>query len=235
MISGRAQALLGRLRDEHDRAAAGAIVEAATRLSDLVSRLHRIANPPALDLRPTDLATMMGEVIKLARVRCASRTTPSGLLGVKLTLAEGLDTARLDSGLMVDALVEIVVNAIESGARSPVEVRLLEDADDTSCLLVQVVDDGAGMSEHALEHAVDPFFSEKPAGRQPGLGLALAHRLVGLHGGQIVLASRPGRGTSVTVALPDYRWSRDGTAGRSGATALTTLTSGAPAPIQLAA
>jgi len=235
VISGRAQSLLGRLRDEHDRAAAGAIVEAAGRLSALVSRLHRIANPPAPDLRPTDLGTMMGEVIRLAKVRCASRATPSGLLGVKLMLAEGLDTARLDTGLMIDALVEVVVNAIESGPRSPVEVRLLEDAADTSCLLVQVIDDGTGMSEHAMDHALDPFFSEKSAGRQPGLGLALAHRLVGLHGGEVTLASRPGRGTSVTVSIPDYRWTRESASGRTVAPAMSTTANTLPSATQRAA
>mgnify|MGYP000089840467 CR=1 FL=1 len=209
VISGRAQSLLSRLRDDYDRQTAQAIVDAAGRLSDLVARLHRIANPPRPDWRPADLATVMDDVIKRAKARCVGKAGPSGVLGIKLTLADGLDTARLDAGLMTDAIVEIVVNAVEASPRSPVEVRVQEDAQEPSRLLIHVIDDGAGMSEHALEHAVDPFFSEKPAGRQPGLGLALAHRLVGLHGGEIQLASRPGRGTSVTVALPDYRWSRD--------------------------
>ena len=210
VISGRAQALLSRLRDEHDRGSAQSIVDAAGRLTDLIARLHRIANPPRPGFRPSDLNLVMEEVIKRAKVRCTGRAGPSGVLGVKLTLAEGLDTARLDPALMADAVTEIVVNAIEAAPRTPVEVRVQEDPADASRLLIQVVDDGVGMSDHALEHAVDPFFSEKPAGRQPGLGLALAHRLVALHGGEIHLASKPGRGTSVTVALPDYRWSREG-------------------------
>jgi signal transduction histidine kinase len=210
VISGRAQALISRLRDEHDRATAQTIVDATGRLSDLISRLHRIANPPRPDFRPCELGAVMEEVIRRAKQRCAGRAGPSGVLGVKLTLAEGLDTARLDPGLMTDAVVEIVVNAIEASPRSPVEVRVLEDPAEPSRLLFQVIDDGSGMSEHALDHAVDPFFSEKPAGRQAGLGLALAHRLVALHGGEIVLASKVGRGTSVTVALPEYRWSREG-------------------------
>lgn len=234
VISGRAQALLGRLREDYDRATAQAIIDASHRLTDLVTRLHTIANPPRPDWRPTDLGSVMDEVIKRAKARCAARTGPAGVLAIKLTLAEGLDTARLDAALMTDALTEIVVNAVEAGPRSPVEVRVLEDPAEPSRLLVQVVDDGAGMSEHALEHALDPFFSEKPAGRQPGLGLALAHRLVALHGGEILLASKPGRGTAVTVALPDYRWSRDSAADRVNA--LTpTVTAAAPAASSRAA
>ncbi len=226
VISGRAQSLLSRLREEHDRSMATAIVDAAGRLSELVSRLHRIANPPRPDWRPTDLGSVMEEVIRRTKARCAGKAGPSGVLGVKLTLAEGLDTARMDSGLMIDALTEIVVNAVEAAPRSPVEIRVAEDAADQSRLLIQVIDDGAGMSEHALEHAVDPFFSEKPAGRQPGLGLALSHRLVSLHGGEIVLASKPGRGTSVTVMIPDYRWSRDASAARATGPMATVVAAG---------
>lgn len=213
VISGRAQALAARLRDESDRATARAIVEASTRLSDLIARLHHIANPPAPTFAPTDAATMLEEVIRRARARCADRTGPSGLLGVKLTIAEGLDAARVDSALMTEALTEVVVNAIESGPRSPVEVRVQEDAAEPSRLLIHVIDDGAGMSDHALDHAIDPFFSEKPAGRQAGLGLALTHRIVRLHGGDVLLSSRPGRGTTVTISIPDYRWSSNPVAG----------------------
>lgn len=58
------------------------------------------------------------------------------------------------------------------------------------------------MSARALQHAFDPFFSEKPAGRRTGLGLTRARRLVELHGGEIVLQSPPGQGTTVTIILP---------------------------------
>lgn len=216
VISGRAQALASRLREESDRNAARVIVDAANRLSDLIARLHRIANPPEPDFRPIDAAALLEDVIKRARARCAGRgegTQAPGLLGVKLTIAEGLDALRVDAGLMAEGLTEVVVNALESGPRSPVEVRVQEDSAEPTRLLIHVVDDGSGMSDHALEHATDPFFSEKPAGRQPGLGLALAHRVARLHGGDVLLASRPGRGTTVTVALPEYRWSSAPVAG----------------------
>jgi signal transduction histidine kinase len=124
--------------------------------------------------------------------------------GVKLLAADGLEPARLDRELFSDAITEIVVNALESGAKECVEVHAFPDSDGR--LVVRVTDDGRGMSEHALAHATDPFFSEKPAGRQTGLGLALAHRLLGCQNAALGLQSRPGRGTMATVSVSQWRW-----------------------------
>lgn len=58
------------------------------------------------------------------------------------------------------------------------------------------------MSDKALKHAFDPFFSDKPAGRQTGLGLTRARHLIELLGGQISIAHRTEGGIVATIALP---------------------------------
>jgi len=58
------------------------------------------------------------------------------------------------------------------------------------------------MSSTALQHAFDPFFSEKPAGRRTGLGLTRARRLAEGMGGRITLRSEMGKGTVATLELP---------------------------------
>ena len=63
-------------------------------------------------------------------------------------------------------------------------------------------DNGPGMSEHAVKHAFDPLFSHKAAGRQAGLGLPTARRLVELHGGTMSIESAPGAGTRAVIRLP---------------------------------
>lgn len=212
VISGRAQVLLGRLRDDQDRSAARAIVDASTRLTDLITRLNRIATPPAAQPVVVDLKNLLEGIIRRAKDKHGERVQARGdkltVIGVKLTLPEQLHPARLDPELISDALGEIIINALESGPRGRIEVRADVDKHDDR-LMIQVIDDGVGMSDLALSHALDPFFSEKPAGRQTGLGLALAHRLIGAHGGEIDLQSRPGKGTSVTVYLPHWRAGKD--------------------------
>ena len=66
-----------------------------------------------------------------------------------------------------------------------------------------VQDRGTGMSSRALQHAFDPFFSERPAGRGTGLGLTRVRRLVEIHGGDVAIQSKQGLGTTVTISLDD--------------------------------
>jgi signal transduction histidine kinase len=48
----------------------------------------------------------------------------------------------------------------------------------------------------------DPFYSGREAGRGLGLGLSKVWRIMELHGGQVLVSSRRGEGTTMTLALP---------------------------------
>jgi signal transduction histidine kinase len=63
-------------------------------------------------------------------------------------------------------------------------------------------DTGSGMSAEVLERAFDPFFTTKPPGSGSGLGLSICDGIIRSHGGQVFLDSVVGRGTTVTVLLP---------------------------------
>lgn len=204
VISGRAQLLSVKLNEPSLREHAAQIAGAATRMSDLVTRLHLVARPPTPVVGAVHLTDLVNVVIRVARERYAATRPPAAAVpGVKLVLGSQLATAAGDGKLLTRALVEIVLNAMEAEPATGVEVRVSVTAEDA--LVIAVKDDGRGMSDRALHHAFDPFFSEKPAGRQTGLGLAIARRLVGLHGGYIRLESRPGKGTLALVTLPGWR------------------------------
>jgi two-component system sensor histidine kinase HydH len=67
-------------------------------------------------------------------------------------------------------------------------------------LEVAVSDTGDGIGAGDLAHVFEPFFSTKPEGT--GLGLALVHRIVQEHGGEIDVRSASGLGTTFTLTLP---------------------------------
>ena len=69
-------------------------------------------------------------------------------------------------------------------------------------VVVEVRDDGCGMSTQTLERIFDPFFTTKRVGEGTGLGLGIAWHIVQRHGGHIDVESSPGAGTRFEVRLP---------------------------------
>jgi len=69
-------------------------------------------------------------------------------------------------------------------------------------VVIEVADTGKGMPPEVLQRAFEPFFTTKPVGQGTGLGLSMAYGFVKQSGGEIVLGSEVGRGTSVRIFLP---------------------------------
>lgn len=70
-------------------------------------------------------------------------------------------------------------------------------------VVIQISDNGAGMSSEVLSSLFHPFFTTKPVGKGTGLGLSISHQIVvEKHGGQIHCFSTPGQGTEFWIELP---------------------------------
>ncbi|HEV2540112.1 MAG TPA: PAS domain S-box protein [Frateuria sp.] len=65
-----------------------------------------------------------------------------------------------------------------------------------------VEDTGTGMSQDVLDHALEPFFTTKDAGKGSGLGLSMVYGFVRQSGGRLAIGSQPRRGTRVEILLP---------------------------------
>jgi signal transduction histidine kinase len=82
-------------------------------------------------------------------------------------------------------------------------VKITASADKGSGFVkLTIADLGCGMDAETLQKATYPFFSNQPAGRKRGMGLAHAARLIQLNGGELSITSQPGSGTTVTILLP---------------------------------
>jgi two-component system, NtrC family, sensor kinase len=77
-----------------------------------------------------------------------------------------------------------------------------EPAPDGVSVLLEVQDDGCGITGEALERIFDPFFTTKGPDQGSGLGLMICHRIVQDHGGRIEVESLEGRGATFRVRLP---------------------------------
>jgi CheY-like chemotaxis protein len=77
----------------------------------------------------------------------------------------------------------------------------LQEVGDGEYVMLEVADTGKGMPQDVLQRAFEPFFTTKPTGQGTGLGLSMAYGFVKQSGGEIVLNSVPGEGTSVRIFL----------------------------------
>jgi two-component system, sensor histidine kinase RegB len=143
--------------------------------------------------------------VSLASVLDAAVADLAGGERVRRELAADATTAtvRVPPRALTQALRGVIKNAVEaSGAEGEVRVRL--DGDAGSWRLA-VVDRGRGMAPDVLARAGEPFFTTKDGdglARGMGLGLFLARVVLERLGGELVLDSQPGRGTTVTLVLP---------------------------------
>ena len=129
---------------------------------------------------------------------------------VQVQITEDLPQAPLDASLLEQALVGLLINAIEA---SPPDGRIVVSASNQNQgLTLTIEDQGKGMNAETQRRACDPFFTTKPSG--PGLGLTIARRVVESHGGHLAIDSQPGRGTRINVSLPTAAVGKNGNSDR---------------------
>ncbi len=182
------------------------IQAAASRASALIASVHEIATVSTPERETVSLARVLASAIEMAREAVGEGPGADALKSVRSRVSENVPNAIFADALQIaGALAELLINAAQSGPRSPIVIGV-DTAEGGSRLVVSVEDNGCGMTSETLAHAKEPFFSKLPAGRRPGLGLARACRLIEAHGGVLRLESVEGRGTRAFLELPEESW-----------------------------
>ncbi len=196
VIAGRAQVLLDRVDDPELKVIAGQLSDQAVRLSEMISALRTVASPADPKPQECDLRQLVDQAL--------AQCSPKNLPDIEVLVAPRLPSAWIDPDQMIQVIAELIRNAAEAEGTARIRVDVQIDPSDDR-LMIEVTDDGPGFSGSALSHAFAPFFSEKPAGRRPGLGLARARRLVEANRGRITLNNSACGGAVAQVALADWR------------------------------
>jgi len=113
-----------------------------------------------------------------------------------------------DPNQMEQVIINLVVNAKDAMPRGG--TLTLETWNQGPQVAFSVSDTGQGMTEDVLARIYEPFITTKEAGKGTGLGLSLALGIVEQSGGTLDATSKPGCGTTFSVALPGRRRARNG-------------------------
>jgi len=79
---------------------------------------------------------------------------------------------------------------------------VIQTAADDRRVRISISDTGSGIPEDLMSKIRDPFFTTKEVGKGTGLGLSIVEQIVSSHGGELLIESETGKGTTVTIVLP---------------------------------
>lgn len=161
------------------------------RLQALLQELRALAHPPQLNFQPTDVATLVAEVLRLQ----GSHYTEQGI-SVEQSFPVALPLILADQEKLSQALLNLCKNAAEAMPTGGTLAICGTSAAEQVCL--EIRDTGEGVLEGA--NIFEPFATTKSEGT--GLGLAIVQQIVAAHHGTITYTSKPGQGTTFTLQLP---------------------------------
>lgn len=172
------------------------IAKATKRGRNLVGGLTAFARKELLEPEPTDLNALVHQEVDLL---CRSTLQ---MIEFDLDLVEPAPFVHAERNRLAAALMNLCVNAIDAMPNGG-KLTLRTGRSSESKVTLTVEDSGLGMPPEVLQRAMDPFFTTKPFGKGTGLGLSTTYATAKSHGGSLLIDSTPGKGTRVTLVLPE--------------------------------
>jgi PAS domain S-box-containing protein len=191
--------------NERDRRLLENAQQAAQRGAQLTKRMLAFARKQELEKKPVDLPELVRSMSGLLsrtlgpQINIETRfplslprvvADPNQMDSALLNLAVNARDAMPNGGNLIISAQERVISAPEGPLAKGRYVRLA------------VQDDGEGMDMATLARAADPFFTTKGVGKGTGLGLSMVQGIAEQSGGQLILTSEPGKGTTAEIWLP---------------------------------
>jgi signal transduction histidine kinase len=190
----------------------------AERIRDIVRSLKTFSRPENETVAPIDVAQVLDATLAMIanEIRHRARLVKDYALAPQVLANE----ARLGQ-----VFLNLLMNAVQAlpEGNSNNEIRVVVRAPSNDRVIVEVHDNGVGISPQVRGRIFEPFFTTKPVGIGTGLGLAICHGIVAALGGTMTVDSEVGKGSCFRVELP--------AAGRAmGATAAARVSEAPPGP-----
>jgi len=170
------------------------------RILNLTLNMLVFSQPGTLDIEMADLNALVGEVRDLLMPQCDRKR-----VGLLLDLADDMPPVPVDVNGMHQALVNVVMNALEAAPSKSGVITITTRYEPTEHQArISVSDNGPGIEPERQELVFEAFNSTKGQ-RGTGLGLPVTRKILTEHGGSVELDSAPGHGTTVIMTIPSDR------------------------------
>ena len=167
-------------------------ISGAQRIAAIVADLKTFSNIDQQDFVPCDLHQLIATTCHLIEAECSHG----------LTIEQRLDQLPQLAGYpakISQALYNVLDNATKAICSPDGRVRITSRVAENGCCEVMVEDNGCGVSSDHIDRLFDPFFTTRPVGSGTGLGLSVARDIMTAHRGEILVRSKLGAGTRVTL------------------------------------
>ena len=201
--------ILIRRRDKNDpeREALEGVRHEVSRIDNTVRALLGRARARLVSVRLTSLTETVAHAVSLAKSQIMTAVTNGQQVAIEYDHPDDPITIQIDPGQIEDAVLNLVLNAIEAvDGKGNIRVRVFRANSDNieeEQAIVEVSDDGHGIREEDLARLFSAFFTTKREGT--GLGLPAVKRIARLHGGRVEVRSSVGQGSVFTIHLPVTR------------------------------
>jgi signal transduction histidine kinase len=202
-IYGFAEVLLTQSLDEDSRKEfTGIIFRQSGLMASILNELLDLARIEArrgkdFELVPTDVAELVRKTVSEFRL-------PAERLAPVVTSQNAVWSIMVDRKKTQQAILNVLSNAYKYSRPGDAVEIFIEPARTANLIAIRTVDQGIGMSAEQVKRVSERFFRADTSGNVPGtgLGMSIVKEIVELHHGNLLVASAPGQGTSVTLQFP---------------------------------
>jgi two-component system NtrC family sensor kinase len=169
-------------------------VDGLKRVKDIVANLKSFSRSDDEEYALFQLNACVEDIVKVVWNEMKYHVT------LDKKLSDGLPDINGHEGQIGQVIMNILVNAAQAmKAEGNIYLKSYYDAGN---VILEIKDNGKGMSQSVQDKIFDPFFTTKGVSEGTGLGLSISYGIIEKHGGNIGVKSVEGKGTCFTISLP---------------------------------
>ncbi|BDA68310.1 hypothetical protein CAL7716_024760 [Calothrix sp. PCC 7716] len=180
------------------------MIKGADRIRQIVLSLRNFSRLDEASLKAVDIHEGIDSTLLILQSRLNSS---SNALNIEIVKQYGaIGKIECDAGQLNQVFMNIFNNAIDaihnSGSHQTGKIVINTNINEQNQVVINIIDNGCGMSEEIRRRIYDPFFTTKPVGSGNGLGMAVSYKIIEKHRGKLECSSIVGEGTKFTILLP---------------------------------